>query len=268
MISSLQDRKTQCEMMQIASGIGLAPQVLYISKDYSFVITEFILSPHPRNQILQIEQNIYNIADSLRKLHHGPKFPREWSVFDYIRRTIPEHISDKQRLLLHDLKQIEQILMKAEFPKQPCHNDIHHRNLFVMDNQTLFIDWEDAGMNDPYWDLARVSAEFALTPEMEDLLLARYFGHVTKLDKSRLFIMKQILFIRSSFRIRIIEEFMAKDRTEDALEILRVNGLAIDDSNKESISWVEYADYLEELALKRRQMPLYKQSLHVIEGGV
>ena len=59
----------------------------------------------------------------------------------------------------------------AQYPKEYvlCHNDLNSQN--ILWNDTLkFIDWEYAGVNDRYFDLACVCVEFGL-----DRVLTKYF---------------------------------------------------------------------------------------------
>jgi thiamine kinase-like enzyme len=55
-----------------------------------------------------------------------------------------------------------------------CHNDLNSQNIFFS-TDIKFIDWEYAGVNDRYFDLACVCVEFGLDGEMVEVFLEAYF---------------------------------------------------------------------------------------------
>jgi thiamine kinase-like enzyme len=55
-----------------------------------------------------------------------------------------------------------------------CHNDLNSQNIFFS-KDIKFIDWEYAGVNDRYFDLACVCVEFGLNGEMVEVFLEAYF---------------------------------------------------------------------------------------------
>jgi len=56
-----------------------------------------------------------------------------------------------------------------------CHHDLNPYNLIWQKNGVKLIDFEYAGINDIYFDLASVSVEFALSCEEDIYLLQKYF---------------------------------------------------------------------------------------------
>jgi len=66
-----------------------------------------------------------------------------------------------------------------------CHNDLNPRNLFFSETIQL-IDWEDAGINDRYFDLASASVEFNLDKESESYFLKHYFTEENEINHEKL----------------------------------------------------------------------------------
>ena len=65
-----------------------------------------------------------------------------------------------------------------------CHNDLNPQNIFFFDD-VKFIDFEYAGVNDMYFDVACVCVEFGLEGEMVEVFLEAYFEgeyHLEKLE--------------------------------------------------------------------------------------
>ena len=62
------------------------------------------------------------------------------------------------------------------YPKEYvlCHNDLNPKNIFFSED-VKFIDWEYAGVNDRYFDVACVCVEFRLEGKMQEVFLKSYF---------------------------------------------------------------------------------------------
>jgi thiamine kinase-like enzyme len=82
-----------------------------------------------------------------------------------------------------------------------CHNDLVSVNyLFIDKSQTIMVlDWEFAGLGDIYYDLATVvythDSEGPIPPELEEVMLACYFGTTTAFQRRRLLGMKYMLML-------------------------------------------------------------------------
>ena len=97
------------------------------------------------------ESDLKNLAQTLQKLH-----------------TIP--IDAKPIKLQTDTSLID------NYPKEYvlCHNDLNPQNIFFGDSVKV-IDFEYAGVNDRYFDLASVCVEFGLDMQMQKVFLDAYF---------------------------------------------------------------------------------------------
>jgi thiamine kinase-like enzyme len=79
---------------------------------------------------------------------------------------------------------------------RPCHNDLLNAN-FIDDGQRIrIVDWEYAGMGDPFFDLGNFSINHELAPEEDTILLAAYEGAVRPDRAARLELMR----VMSDFR--------------------------------------------------------------------
>ena len=59
---------------------------------------------------------------------------------------------------------------------RPCHNDLLNAN-FIDDGERIrIVDWEYAGMGDPFFDLGNFSINHELSPDEDAILLAAYDG--------------------------------------------------------------------------------------------
>ncbi|MBC7984172.1 MAG: phosphotransferase [Candidatus Obscuribacterales bacterium] len=65
--------------------------------------------------------------------------------------------------------------ISADFGACLCHNDIHHLNV-IDDGKLRLIDWEYAGIGDPYFDLASLCCYHTYSDGLRRELLAAYLG--------------------------------------------------------------------------------------------
>jgi thiamine kinase-like enzyme len=72
---------------------------------------------------------------------------------------------------------IEAFEVIADYPQEQavCHNDLNPLKLIWHDETLCLLDFEYAGMNDRYFDLASVCVEFDLNGEMKEVFLEAYF---------------------------------------------------------------------------------------------
>jgi thiamine kinase-like enzyme len=85
-----------------------------------------------------------------------------------------------------------------------CHNDLVAVNYLYCEQgpAIVLLDWEFAGLGDIYYDLATVvythDSEGPIPPELEDVMLACYFGEITSQQRRRLNGMKYMLMLFTS----------------------------------------------------------------------
>ena len=62
---------------------------------------------------------------------------------------------------------------------RPCHNDFLPGNLIDDGARMRIVDWEYAGMGDPFFDLGNFCINNDLTPDEDEAFLAAYDGNAT-----------------------------------------------------------------------------------------
>jgi thiamine kinase-like enzyme len=81
-------------------------------------------------------------------------------------------------------------------PKVPCHNDPAPENLVYTGERAYILDWEFAGNNDPYWDIADLFVETGFTEEQDRHFLTVYLGRTpTDADYGRVVCYKALAFL-------------------------------------------------------------------------
>jgi thiamine kinase-like enzyme len=181
-----------------AASVGVGPEVVAFIRPEGFMVTRFITgSPVSPEQIRQPTM-LERVADSLRRIHAGPAIP---GVF------VPLRIVEGYRALAADRgvpipaaydraretgRRIEGALLANPVDPLPCHNDLLNAN-FIDDGKNLrIVDWEYAGMGDPYFDLGNFSINHELSPEADEDLLRAYEGEVQPSRLARLSLMRVV----------------------------------------------------------------------------
>ena len=82
--------------------------------------------------------------------------------------------------------------MPSAAGSRPSHNDLLNAN-FIDDGERIrIVDWEYAGMGDPFFDLGNFSINHELTPDQDAILLEAYEGEVRPARLARLSLMRVV----------------------------------------------------------------------------
>ena len=196
------DRRAEHEASLAAAAVGIGPEVVAFVEPEGYLVTRFIEGEAIAIPRLREPDMLERIADSLRRFHGGPAIP---GVF------VPLRIVEAYRGLAlargvripaeYDLaaavgRRIELAFLAAPVELRPCHNDLLNANLIDDGTRVRIVDWEYAGMGDPYFDLGNLSINHDMTPDDDAQLLAAYHGSVATARLARLTLMR----IVSDFR--------------------------------------------------------------------
>src|SRR6476646_10413799 len=167
-----------------AAGVGVGPEVTAFIRPEGYLVTRFIERGPVSDAAVHEPATLRRVADSLRRIHDGPAIP---GLF------VPLRIVEAYRALAvargvrippeYDLasavgRRIEGALLAAPIELRPCHNDLLNANFIDDGARIRIIDWEYAGMGDPFFDLGNFSINHELTPHEDEILLAAYDGEV------------------------------------------------------------------------------------------
>ena len=120
------------------------------------------------------------VGPLLRRLHDGPAIRGRFDSFRVVevyaataavRGVAPPPAYERARETAIAIEE-----RRGGAPLRPCHNDLLAAN-FIHDGERLWIvDWEYAGMGDPFFDLANFAVNNELDEDGERELLAAYGG--------------------------------------------------------------------------------------------
>ncbi len=165
------DRGHEHEAALLAAQLGIGPDVVRFQD--GCLVTRFVEGsvgdPDPREA-----------GRLLRRLHAGPALAARFDVFRVVETyaaTAREHgvtVPPEYDELLDIAHRIE--AARIDSPLVPCHNDLLALNFIDDGKRTWIVDWEYAGMGDPYFDLANFTVNTDLSAEGERALLDAYGG--------------------------------------------------------------------------------------------
>jgi thiamine kinase-like enzyme len=185
-----------------AAGVGVGPEVVAFIRPDGYLVTRFIRGRPVSLEEVRRPETLRRVADSIRRVHGGPAIPGLFVPLRIVEAyralaaergvTIPPAY-DRARAVG---RQIEAALVAAPTEPRPCHNDLLNANFIDDGNRIRIVDWEYAGMGDPFFDLGNFSINHELPPEADEILLEAFAAAVTPASRARLALMR----IVSDFR--------------------------------------------------------------------
>lgn len=179
------DRKNEHFNSKAAAEAGVGPKVLYYLPELQVMVLEFFEGKTMSKDSLQAPGMPTLMAQSIRKLHAGPRFLTDFNMFRlteyYLKicadRSIP--IPDGYLERMPIVEQIEKAMLVKPLPTVPCNNDLLAEN-YIDDGKSLrLIDYEYSGNNDPCFELGNTCQEMQFDEARIQEVCASYFGSVS-----------------------------------------------------------------------------------------
>jgi thiamine kinase-like enzyme len=196
------DREHEVEAGRAAAAAGAGPEVVAFIRELGCVVTRFVHGDAIPDERLAEPDVIRAIVTSMRSIHGCAPIAATFPVFRIVEEfretaaergvAIPPAYDDAHAVAAR----IEAAFSSAPMPLTTCHNDLLNANLLLDAGHVWIVDYEYAGMGDPFFDLGNFSINNGLGPDAETLLLEAYFGEVRDVHRARLALMR----IVSDFR--------------------------------------------------------------------
>jgi len=189
------DRNVEYACSQAAFAAGIGPEVVAFFPYEGVMLTRFVTGKVQSAKSVQQPDVLRRVVASVRRYHEGPSGMETFSPFETVRQYYAEA---KKRSVTFPtqmpeaLERFEQIRTELGTASNSCscHNDLLPANFIDQGNSILILDWEYAGVGDPFFDLGNLAANSRLLPEGEKSLLRFYFGKVRIDDQRRLRLMR------------------------------------------------------------------------------
>jgi thiamine kinase-like enzyme len=162
-----------------AAELGIAPAVAAAGEDY--LVTQFVDS-RPVSAV-ELAAEPHSAARALRAFHdRGPELPTRFWVPDLV-EDYAAIVSARGGALPGGYEHARRTAAAVAAVRPltepvPCHNDLLTANLIRdRDGRLLLVDWEYAGMGDPFFDLGNLSINNDFDASADHRLLHAYLGH-------------------------------------------------------------------------------------------
>ena len=170
------DRTVEHAATLAAADAGVGPRVVRFVEPEGWLVTGFIEGEIPPPERLRKPAQLARVAAALRAFHDGPPIPGRFETIEVVeayRDTALARGATLPRAFAEAHETAQRIArLRADAPRCPCHNDLLNAN-FLDDGERLrIVDWEYAGMGDPFFDLANFSINHELGLEGRAALLA------------------------------------------------------------------------------------------------
>ena len=174
-------REFEYEIQKKAYTMGIASKPIFLNEE--FMIYEYKKGIHKTKLK---NSDIKNLAKQIKKLH---KIKTKAKTYDFksdllnYKKILKDEKSKK--IISESLKSLKKL---KKFKKELVltHHDLNPKNIIFNKNKIKIIDWEYAGMNDSFFDLAAVCIEFKLNKKEEELFLSYYLKKIDEKKYSKL----------------------------------------------------------------------------------
>ena len=174
------DRSVELAATRAAEAAGVGPHVVDFVEPEGWLVTGFVEGAIPPPERLREPAQLERVAAALRSFHGGAAIPGRFDALEVVEAyrdtavargaTLPDAFADA-----HDLARRIAERRAGQEPR-PCHNDLLNANFIDDGERLVIVDWEYAGMGDPFFDLANFSINHELDAEGRAVLLAAYTG--------------------------------------------------------------------------------------------
>jgi thiamine kinase-like enzyme len=165
------DRVAEHAASCVAAELALGPEVVGFVEPEGYLVTRYV-----NGEVGKVDLD--RVGAALRRLHDGPAFPARFDSFRVVEAyratahergvAVPSAYAGAKEIA----DQIER--RRSGTTLRPCHNDLLSAN-FIDDGTRLWlVDWEYAGMGDPFFDLGNFAVNNDLAEDGEAALLAAY----------------------------------------------------------------------------------------------
>ncbi len=188
------DRTVEEAASRMAESIGVGPEVVAVVRPEGYLVTRFIQGePIPIERMREADM-VARVAEALGAIHGAPPIPGRFDAH----RVVEEYLSLARSRGVEEpaayrwAKGVADRIEAARGPQPtvPSHNDLLNANFLDDGARVRIVDWEYAGMGDPFFDLANFSINHEFDLDADRTLLAAYRGEASEADLAALRLMR------------------------------------------------------------------------------
>lgn len=168
------DRKEELENLNIIKPLGLNNETVYFDVESGDKAAKFV--PGTVLTTVDYKPHLQDVSNLLKKLHQTQLKPaKDYGLIDRLNRY--ETFTNKRSEKYLELKKLWIEIYETERKDKPkvfCHNDAQRSNMVIGHDQMYLLDWEYAGLNEFYYDIASFgNVDFQDALELLDTYLER-----------------------------------------------------------------------------------------------
>jgi thiamine kinase-like enzyme len=190
------DRHAELEATRTAAVAGVGPEVFDFVE--GCLVTRFVEGAPIPIEDLQRGDVLALVVRSIREIHGAAAIPSTFPVFRIVERyrdlaaerDVP--IPDAYHRARGPAERIERAFATNPVPEATCHNDLLNANFLRDGDHVWIVDYEYAGMGDPFFDLGNLSINNGLGTEAQETLLRLYLGDIRDVHRARLGLMRMM----------------------------------------------------------------------------
>ena len=174
-------REFEYKIQKKAHKKGITSKPIFLNEE--FMIYEYTKGIH-KSKLSKIE--LKNLVSKIKTFHKFKTDEKPYDLKKDLENYSKKLSSQKSKKLINkSLKSIKK-LEKYKYEPVLSHHDLNPKNIIFDKNSLKIIDWEYAGVNDRFFDLACVCVEFKLTKDEEKIVFHNYFRSSKKYHQIKL----------------------------------------------------------------------------------
>lgn len=185
------NRSSEAAVLWLVERAGIGAQVLLCEPERRVLVTRQLNAHTLTAEAMQQSDTIKKVALLLRHLH-SLSTPASVQHTNLIAILHGYWRSLDTLAIQHDSSEVRararEIAEESACAPQRClcHNDVHHLNLMSDERRLWLLDWEYAGVGDPFFDLASVCCYHDYDQPLREQLLIAYRGELLAAEHTRL----------------------------------------------------------------------------------
>jgi thiamine kinase-like enzyme len=179
------DRENEAHNTRCAAETGVgAPFVAWVP-EHDALVLEFLVGEVMSPATLRDGDHLPAVARACRRLHGGPRFLRDFDMFEIQRRYLDVvqargfRLPERYLEFEPRVRALETAMRTQPEPTVPCNNDLLAENFIDQRGEMRVIDYEYSGNNEPSFELGNVWSESNLADHQLEVLVAEYYGEAT-----------------------------------------------------------------------------------------
>lgn len=168
-------RSNEKQVCAVLAAAGLAPEALYFDPVAGIYLRRFLQGRSWNAIDIAKPSNLQRLAGLLRTLHAIEPAGAEFDPLAAAQRYAARVNNSASEELVQRAQSLMDELQAGQFKPALCHNDLVCQNILEGEHLVL-IDWEYAGVGDPFFDLAVVIQHHQLAPSTASNFIETYLG--------------------------------------------------------------------------------------------